>query len=78
MVQRRVATILTGLALLAMPASVCAQPIPADPYPAPVTIDQVAKTPGGPLTPQEEAFDQQVRQSYSLVDQKQGPLEGAW
>jgi hypothetical protein len=30
------------------------------------------------LTPQEEAFDKQLRQSYSVVDQQQGPLEGAW
>jgi hypothetical protein len=43
-----------------------------------VTIDQLGRTPGGPLTPQEEAFDKQLRQSYSVVDQQQGPLEGAW
>lgn len=30
------------------------------------------------MTPQEEAFDRQLRQSYSVVDQMQGPLEGAW
>jgi hypothetical protein len=77
-VQRWAATVLAGLALLATPASLRAQLISAEPDPAPVTIDQVAKTPGGSLTPQEEAFDQQVRQSYSVVDQKQGPLEGAW
>jgi len=77
-VQRWAAAVLAGLGLLAMPASLRAQLISAEPDPAPVTIDQVAKTPGGPLTPQEEAFDQQVRQSYSVVDQKQGPLEGAW
>ena len=78
MMRRWAATVLTGVALVAMPVVLCAQPVPAEPDPAPVTIDQVAKTPGGPLTPQEEAFDQQVRQSYSAVDQKQGPLEGAW
>jgi len=78
MVQRWVAMVLTGVALLAMPAPLCAQPVLTAPESDPVTIDQVAKTPGGPLTPQEEAFDQQLRQSYSVVDQKQGPLEGAW
>ncbi len=78
MVQRWVATVFMGLALLALPASLCAQPVPAEPDSEPVTIDQVAKTPGGPLTPQEEAFDRQLRQSYSVVDQMQGPLEGAW
>lgn len=76
---RRWATIgLTGMVLLAAPAGLCAQPVPVEPDPAPVTIDQVAKTPGSPLTPQDEAFDQQVRQSYSVVDKRQGPLEGAW
>lgn len=78
MMGRWAATVLTGVALLSMPSGLCAQPVPAEPDPAPVTIDQVAKTPGGPLTPQDEAFDQQVRQSYSAVDQRQGPLEGAW
>jgi|GEM_PF-2164590 hypothetical protein len=78
MASRWAVTVLTGLALLAMPASLYAQPIAAEPDPAPVTIDQVAKTPGGPLTPEEEAFDRQLRQSYSVVDQMQGPLEGAW
>lgn len=78
MVQRWVGIVFMGLALLALPASLCAQPVPAEPDSEPVTIDQVAKTPGGLLTPQEEAFDRQLRQSYSVVDQMQGPLEGAW
>jgi len=69
---------LIGVMGLSAPALTCAQPLPTEPDPAPVTIDQVTKTPGGPLTPQDEAFDQQVRQSYSAADQKQGPLEGTW
>ena len=78
MMRRWAATVLTGVALVAMPMVLCAQPVPVEPDPAPVTIDQVGRTPGGPLTPQEEAFDKQLRQSYSVVDQQQGPLEGAW
>ena len=41
MMSRWVATVLTGVALLAMPVVLCAQPVPAEPDPAPVTIDQV-------------------------------------
>ena len=78
MMRRWAATVLTGVALVAMPVVLCAQPVPAEPDPAPVTIDQLGRTPSGPLTPQEEAFDKQLRQSYAVVDQQQGPLEGAW
>ena len=60
------------------PVLVYAQPPLLEPEPAPVTLDQTGKTPGGPLTPRDEAFDQQLRRSYSAAGQQQGPLEGTW
>jgi hypothetical protein len=78
MVSRWASLVLTGIIGLGAPALVNAQPLSSEPDPAPVTLEQTGKTPGGPLTPQDEAFDQQVRQSYSAADQRQGPLEGTW
>lgn len=70
------AVVMAGLAVLLVAPPARAQPVTPDTDP--VTIDQVARTPGGPLTPEDQAFDQQVRQSYAAADSRQGPLEGLW
>ncbi len=45
---------------------------------APVHIDEVGKTPDGPPTPRDLAYDTRIRSSFSSAESFQGPLDGGW
>lgn len=45
---------------------------------APVHIDEVGKTPDGPPTPRDLAYDTRIRSSFASAESFQGPLDGGW
>jgi hypothetical protein len=61
-----------GVLVLAGPLA--AQTVP----PAPLTIDQLGQSPDGPLRPEDQAFDAEVRQTSAAAASRLGPMEGSW
>lgn len=60
-----------------------ARPQPYAPPPRPILtepvfIHETHKTPEGPPTPNDQAYDSRLRASASAVRSFQGPMEGAW
>jgi hypothetical protein len=62
-------------------------PLPVQPQPyaparplltEPVFIDEVGKSPDGPPTPADQAYDARLRSSAAMVRSFQGPMEGGW
>lgn len=62
-------------------------PLPAQPQPyvparpiltEPVFLDELGKSPDGPPTPADQAYDARLRSSAAAVRSFQGPMEGGW
>lgn len=62
-------------------------PLPAQPQPyvparpiltEPVFIDEVGKSPDGPPSAADQAYDARLRSSAAMVRSFQGPMEGGW
>ncbi|HEY0650723.1 hypothetical protein [Phenylobacterium sp.] len=72
---------------VAAPDPVERNPLPAQPQPyvparpfltEPVFLDQVGKSPDGPPSPADQAYEARVRSSAAAVRSFQGPMEGGW
>ncbi|THD57742.1 hypothetical protein [Phenylobacterium sp.] len=56
-------------------------PFPPPPRPqtdAPVALDDLARTPDGPMAIRDLAYDSRIRSSFASAQSFQGPLDGGW
>lgn len=64
------------------PAPLTARPLPYVParpiLTQPVFLNEVGKSPDGPPTPADQAYDARLRSSAAAVRSFQGPMEGGW
>ena len=53
-------------------------PPPKSQFDAPVHLDEIGKTPDGPPTLRDLAYDTRIRSSFASAESFQGPLDGGW
>ncbi len=74
-------TAATGAVVEPDPVAPAAPPIVSRPPPAltrPVFVDEAGRTPDGPATPADLAYDSRLRASAASVRAFRGPLDGGW
>jgi len=53
-------------------------PPPRSQTDAPVSVDDLARTPDGPMAIRDLAYDSRIRSSFASAQSYQGPLDGGW